>query len=183
MGTRDRLSIEPRRHSDTGYRQRQIEESRHQHPGRRARRILYPDGCSRESRQQRGRPGQYERRTDRHQLGHCLSPTRPLAGYAYAVPSNLMKKVIGDTHEIPGSVQRGYLGISMAPEGLEDAEEKRSGYQHRRRRHLYREVDPNGAAGEAGIKKGDVIVKINDLKVDEDAELANLSPGRNPAIR
>ncbi len=101
------------------------------------------------------------------------SPTGSFAGYAYAVPSNLMKKVIGDIMKF-GSVQRGYLGISMAPEGLEDSRKKELGINTDVDGIYIMEVDPNGAAGEAGIKKGDVIVKINDLKVDEDAELAEL---------
>jgi serine protease Do len=42
------------------------------------------------------------------------SPTGAFAGYAYSIPSNLMKKVIGDIMKY-GKVERGYLGISMAP--------------------------------------------------------------------
>jgi serine protease Do len=107
------------------------------------------------------------------------SPTGSFAGYAYAVPSNLMKKVIGDIMKF-GSVQRGYLGISMAPEGLEDAKKKELGINTNVDGIYIMEVDPTGAAGEAGIKKGDVIVKVNDLKVDEDAELAELIARQKP---
>ncbi len=51
------------------------------------------------------------------------SPTGAYAGYAYSIPSNLMKKVINDIKQF-GSVQRGYLGISMAPEHLDEAQKK-----------------------------------------------------------
>jgi serine protease Do len=107
------------------------------------------------------------------------SPTGSFAGYAYAVPSNLMKKVIGDIMKF-GSVQRGYLGISMAPEGLDDSKKKELGINTDVDGIYIMEVDPKGAAGEAGIKKGDVIVKVNDLKVDEDAELAELIARQKP---
>jgi serine protease Do len=47
-------------------------------------------------------------------------------------------------------------------------------------------VDPNGAAGEGGLQKGDVIVKINDEEVNADARLAELiateKPGDNVKI-
>ena len=110
------------------------------------------------------------------------SPTGSFAGYAYAVPSNLMKKVIGDIMKF-GSVQRGYLGISMAPEGLEDAKKKELGINTSVDGVYIMDVDPKGAAAEAGIKKGDVIVKVNDLKVDEDAELAELIARQKPGDR
>ena len=56
------------------------------------------------------------------------SPTGSFAGYAYAIPSNLMKKVIGDIMKY-GSVQRGYLGISMGPEGLDDSKKVTSSHR------------------------------------------------------
>ena len=101
------------------------------------------------------------------------SPTGAFAGYAYAVPSNLMKKVVGDIIKY-GSVKRGYLGISMAPEGLDDSTKQRLGVNTDVDGVYIMEVDPNGAAGQAGIKKGDVIVSLNDQKVDEDAQLAEI---------
>ena len=107
------------------------------------------------------------------------SPTGAFAGYAYSIPSNLMKKVIGDLMKF-GSVQRGYLGISMAPEGLDDAKKKELGITDDVDGVSVIEVDPQGAAGEAGIKKGDVIVKINDLPVTSDARLAELVATQKP---
>lgn len=107
------------------------------------------------------------------------SPTGSFAGYAYSIPSNLMKKVVGDLLKF-GSVQRGYLGISMAPEGLDDAKKKELGIPDEVEGVFVMEVDPHGAAGEAGIKKGDVIVKINDLPVNSDARLAELIARQKP---
>lgn len=107
------------------------------------------------------------------------SPTGAFAGYAYAVPSNLMKKVISDIMKY-GSVQRGYLGISMAPEGLDDDKKKELGINSDIDGVFVAEVDPKGAAGEAGLKKGDVITKINDQVVSSDARLAELVARQKP---
>ena len=107
------------------------------------------------------------------------SPTGSFAGYAYAIPSNLMRKVIGDLMKY-GKVQRGYLGVSMAPEGLDDAKKKELGITGDIDGVYVIDVDPKGAAGEAGLKKGDVITKVNGEKVDEDAELAEIIARQKP---
>ena len=107
------------------------------------------------------------------------SPTGSFAGYAYAVPSNLMKKVISDIMKY-GSVQRGYLGISMAPEGLDDAKKKELGINTDVDGVFVIEVSPNGAAAQAGIKKGDIITSINDQVVNSDARLAELIARQKP---
>lgn len=107
------------------------------------------------------------------------SPTGAFAGYAYAIPSNLMQKIIGDIMKY-GSVQRGYLGISMAPEGLEDAKKKELGINSDVNGVFVMEVDPKGAAGEVGIKKGDVITSINGINVSTDAQLAELIARQKP---
>ncbi len=107
------------------------------------------------------------------------SPTGSFAGYAYAVPSNLMKKVIGDIMKY-GSVQRGYLGISMAPEGLDDAKKKELGIKDYVSGVFVADVDAHGAAGEAGIKKGDVITHIDDAEINSDAQLSELIARHRP---
>lgn len=107
------------------------------------------------------------------------SPTGSFAGYAYAIPSNLMKKVIGDIMKY-GSVQRGYLGISMAPEGLDDAKKKELGINSDVVGVFVMETSPNGAAAQAGLKKGDVITSINDQPVSSDARLAELIARQKP---
>lgn len=108
------------------------------------------------------------------------SPTGSYAGYAYAIPSNLMKKVIGDIMKF-GAVQRGYLGVSMAPEELDDAKKKELGINDDIAGVWVMEADPAGAAAEAGIKKGDVITKVNGVDVTTSSQLseqiARLKPG------
>ncbi len=98
------------------------------------------------------------------------SPTGSYAGYAYAIPSNLVKKVIGDIMKY-GKVQRGYLGISMAPEGLDDAKKKEFGINDDVNGVWVMATDPQGAAASGGIQKGDAITKINDAAVSTGSQL------------
>ncbi|WP_162946617.1 trypsin-like peptidase domain-containing protein [Chitinophaga barathri] len=108
------------------------------------------------------------------------SPTGSYAGYAYSIPANLMKKVINDIKQF-GSVQRGYLGISMAPENLEDAQKKELGINNDVAGVFVAGTDPNGAAAAAGVKQGDVITKVNGAAVSTGSQLseqiARLKPG------
>ncbi len=108
------------------------------------------------------------------------SQTGSFAGYAYAIPSNLMKKVIGDIMKY-GTVQRGYLGISMAPDELDDSAKKELGINDNISGVWIAETDPQGAAAEAGLKKGDAIIKINGNAVSTNAqlseEIARMKPG------
>lgn len=107
------------------------------------------------------------------------SPTGSYAGYAYSIPSNLMKKVIGDIMKF-GTVQRGYLGISMAPENLEDAQKKELGIGDNQGGVFVADTDPNGAAAAGGIKKGDVITKVNDVVVTSGAQLSEQIARQKP---
>ena len=113
------------------------------------------------------------------------SPTGSFAGYAYAIPSDLVKKVAGDLMEY-GSVQRGYLGIQLAPDDLDDAKRSQLGIDNSIPGLYVLEVDPSGAAGEAGIQKGDVITRINEAPVQTSAELieqiARHTPGDNVRV-
>ena len=99
------------------------------------------------------------------------SPTGSYAGYAYSIPSNLVKKVIEDILKF-GSVQRGYLGISMAPQQMDEAKKKELGINDDVNGVWIADVDPKGAAAEAGLRKSDAIIKINDVPVSTSSQLA-----------
>lgn len=71
-----------------------------------------------------------------------------------------------------GSVQRGYLGISMAPEDLDDAHKKDLGITNDINGVWVMETDASGAAAEAGIRKGDIITSIDGQAVNTSAELS-----------
>ena len=107
------------------------------------------------------------------------SPTGAYAGYAYSIPSNLMKKVIGDIMKY-GSVQRGYLGISMAPEDMDAAKKKELGINDNIAGVWVMDIDPSGAAAAAGIKKGDAITMIDGNSVTTGSELAEIVARHKP---
>jgi serine protease Do len=99
------------------------------------------------------------------------SPTGSYAGYAYSIPANLVKKVVSDILKF-GTVQRGYLGISMAPEELDDAKKKELGINDDVNAVWIMEVTPGSAADKAGLKKGDAITKINGVAVATGSQLS-----------
>jgi Do/DeqQ family serine protease len=95
------------------------------------------------------------------------SETGSYAGYAFAVPVNLVKKVVNDLMKY-GKVQRALLGVSVQEINQQLADEKGLGDL----KGVYvAEVIENGAADKAGIKKGDVILKINEVEVNSSSRL------------
>lgn len=95
------------------------------------------------------------------------SPTGAYAGYAFAVPSNIVKKIVSDLIDF-GVVQRAYLGI-----GISDVDSKLAndlGMENIQGVHVG-SVSEDGAADAAGIEKGDVITKVNDVEVGSTSEL------------
>ena len=95
------------------------------------------------------------------------SPTGSFAGYAFAVPSSIVKKVSTDLIKF-GNVQRGYLGISLDELDSRKAEE----YGVKVNDGVYvRDFTENSAAKAGGITKGDVIVKVDGLNAHSIPEL------------
>ncbi|MFW6369659.1 MAG: Do family serine endopeptidase [Bacteroidota bacterium] len=104
------------------------------------------------------------------------SPTGAYSGYGFAVPSNIVKKVVEDLFEY-GTVQRGYLGVTIR--NLDG--------------NLASELDINitkgvyidsvlaeSAADMAGIKSGDVVIAVNDQPVKAASELQELIARNRP---
>lgn len=94
------------------------------------------------------------------------SPTGSFAGYSFAVPVTLVKKVMNDLKEF-GEVQRAMLGIQIAEVDdarlTEEIDELKGVYISK--------VNPNTAAEAAGLEKGDIIIKIDDKDIDTVPEL------------
>ena len=107
------------------------------------------------------------------------SPTGSYAGYSYAIPVNLVKKIVGDLKKF-GAVQRAYLGVSYVPEGLDEDKKKELGIPDGDGVFV-NDVAGDGAAKDAGLKKGDMIIGINGVKVFSSSEMveqvANYKPG------
>lgn len=104
------------------------------------------------------------------------SQTGQYAGYAFAVPSNLMKKVIDDLLKY-GEVQRGFLGVSIQDINAQLADKE--GLREVKGVFVAK-VNPNSAAEDAGIKDKDVIVKIGEVSVNSSSELQEQVGKRNP---
>ncbi|MBL4745087.1 MAG: trypsin-like peptidase domain-containing protein [Flavobacteriaceae bacterium] len=96
------------------------------------------------------------------------SQTGSFIGYSFAVPSNIAKKVIEDIMEY-GTVQRAMIGISYSIKGAHDFEGVKIG-----------EITPDGGADMAGLHKGDVITKINEVKISEFSDLSGQLSAKRP---
>lgn len=95
------------------------------------------------------------------------SPTGVFAGYSFAVPSAIVKKVVEDLREY-GVVQRGLLGARILE--LNTAIAKEEGID-RDNGVLVSEVTENSAAEEAGLQKGDVITGVDGVVTLRNSEL------------
>ena len=95
------------------------------------------------------------------------SPTGSYAGYSFAVPSNIVNKVILDLKKF-GVSQRGFLGVSIRT--LDDKTAKDLGID--KPEGAYVDGVNKGSAGEeGGLKSKDVITKINGFPVVSSPEL------------
>ena len=88
-------------------------------------------------------------------------------GIGFAIPTALAYSVMTDLVE-KGSVARGFLGVGIQPLdpdlveawGLPDSKGA-----------LVISVSPSSPADEAGLRNGDIIVKVNDAEVESDKDL------------
>lgn len=107
------------------------------------------------------------------------SPTGAYAGYGFAVPSNIVSKVVEDLIEY-GTVQRGYLGIVIRNVTGNLAEENHLDVT----KGVYVDsIAANSAAGDAGIKIGDVILEVDKRPVETTAQLLELIGRKRPGDR
>ena len=89
------------------------------------------------------------------------SETGAYSGYSFAIPTSIVSKVITDLKQY-GTVQRAVLGVIIRDINSDLAKEKDIQIQD----GIYiEEVSDRSAAMEAGIKKGDIIIAINDVPV------------------
>jgi S1-C subfamily serine protease len=96
-----------------------------------------------------------------------ISQTGSYSGYSFAVPSNIVKKIVYDLIDF-GSVKRAMLGITMQPIDDKIADELKLSS----RNGVYIvEVLKNSAADKAGIKQGDVLIAIDSVKVTTPASV------------
>ncbi|MBS7302357.1 MAG: Do family serine endopeptidase [Bacteroidales bacterium] len=105
-----------------------------------------------------------------------ISQTGSYTGYSFAVPSNIVKKIVSDLIDF-GSVRRAKLGITMtAVDEKVAAEMKLSSLKG-----VYIvEVSKGGAADKAGLKKGDVLLSIDSKQVSGPSALQEVVNSYHP---
>lgn len=104
------------------------------------------------------------------------SQTGSFAGYSFAIPSNIAKKVLADLLEF-GHVQRGMLGVQISELNSRQAEEL--GMKTFRGAYVLGVTD-GGAGQAAGLKEGDLIVGIDNTPIRSSSELIETVGRRRP---
>ena len=98
------------------------------------------------------------------------SLTGSYAGYGFAVPVNLAKKILDDLKEF-GSVRRGILGVSFPSPIVEDQFLLQKGIDPGSIKGiLITGIQKGSAADEAGLQEGDIIHRIDSVEVFTSAE-------------
>jgi serine protease Do len=95
------------------------------------------------------------------------SRTGYFTGYSFAIPVNLVKKVVADLIEF-GTVQRAMLGISINEIDAQFA--KTHGIEKPEGIYIS-SLESEGSAKAGGLQEGDIILKIDDAKVNTVPEL------------
>jgi Do/DeqQ family serine protease len=104
------------------------------------------------------------------------SPTGSYAGYSFAIPSNITRKIIEDIMEF-GGVQRGILGV----EGSELNSKVSQEFGIKDTEGFYiNKVTKNSGAEKAGMQKGDVIKKLDGQNITTFAELTGYISTKRP---
>lgn len=98
-----------------------------------------------------------------------ISRTGGNVGIGFAVPSEIASSIMRQILDF-GEVRRGLLGVSIQTIDVESARalgaEVESGA-------LVSSIEPGSAAEEAGLKVDDIIVRVNEKKIDSGSELRN----------
>ena len=106
-----------------------------------------------------------------------ISQTGSYTGYSFAVPSNIVKKIVYDLMDF-GSVKRAVLGITMQP--IDDKIAKELKLSSLNGVYIV-EVSKSGAADKAGVKQGDVLVAIDSIRITTPSSVqeavSRFSPG------
>lgn len=95
------------------------------------------------------------------------SQTGSFAGYAFAIPVSIMKKIVTDL-KFYGAVQRALLGIVITD--ISDELAKANNINRLDGVYVV-EVGETGGAKDAGMQNGDVIIAVDDAKVKSVAEI------------
>ncbi len=104
------------------------------------------------------------------------SATGSYVGYSFAIPSNMTRKIVNDLMEY-GKVQQGILGVQGYEINSQVATENKLAFKQ----GFYVEsVSKNSGAESAGIKKGDIIYKIDNKGINSFLDLNSIIATKRP---
>ena len=108
------------------------------------------------------------------------SQTGSYVGYSFAIPESIVRKVVVDLKEY-GIVQRALLGIryGIVDQDFIDNMGEETGIKELGGAYVSSVVE-GGSASEAGIRKGDVILDIDGVKINDNATLSEQIGRRRP---
>ena len=104
------------------------------------------------------------------------SGTGGFVGYSFAVPSNVARKVFEDIIEF-GNVQKGLLGVTGIGLSSKTAEELNLSLTEG---FYVSDIEPGMGAAKAGIQKGDVILRLDKLKIAKFSDLSGYLSTKRP---
>ena len=104
------------------------------------------------------------------------SHTGVYEGYSFAIPANIVKKVVADLLEY-GEIQRGYLGVQIQDINAEFAEAM--GLEGVDGIYVAGVIENSGAY-DAGIEEGDIILNVNNIKTNSLSSLLGIIAQYNP---
>lgn len=110
------------------------------------------------------------------------SQTGSYAGYGFAIPTSIVKKVVSDLKTY-GSVQRAWLGISGGDvlSYINSEKDKGNDVDLGTNEGVYvQEVNEDGAGAAAGLQKGDVITAVDGKKITKMSELQEAVNAKRP---
>ncbi|MBA4160893.1 MAG: protease [Novosphingobium sp.] len=106
-----------------------------------------------------------------------VAPSGGNIGIGFAIPSDIARPIVEKLMS-GKAIERGFLGVQIQP--ISDAMADSLGIQ-RDRGELVRGVPPGMPGDKAGIKPGDIVLKVNNIEVTPDRSLstivANIAPG------
>lgn len=104
------------------------------------------------------------------------SQTGSYVGYSFAVPSNIARKVVEDIMEF-GNVQKGLLGISVTNTASKEA--VKMGLNEIEGVYIS-QVNEESGAEEAGLREGDVIKQVDNVRIRKFSELTGYLSSKRP---
>lgn len=104
------------------------------------------------------------------------SGTGYYTGYSFAIPVNIVRKVVDDFMKF-GKIQRAYMGVYYRE--IDDQFAREKGFTDLRGVYI-EDVVEGGSAALAGIRKGDVIIRIDNHPINGKSELMEVIGQKNP---